>query len=98
MSLLNLSVQLIVAHRGLNEIPEALELCFDMLETHDLNNNPRDTVTTMETIADIYLSQEEKLKAADTYRTIASIHSNFTHKTMAKKYIAKAEALEAEAA
>ncbi len=97
MSLLSLSTQLIIVHRGLNEMPEALELCFDMLETHDLNNNPHGTVNTMETIADIYLSQDEKAKAADTYRTIASIHSNFKHKTIAKKFISRAEELEAEA-
>ncbi len=98
MSLLSLSTQLIVVHRGLNETAEALELCFDMLETHDLNNNPQGTVTTMEVIADIYLSQDEKVKAADTYRTIASIHSNFKHKNIARKFVARAEELEAEAA
>ncbi len=97
MSLLALSTQLIVVHRGLNEFAEAMELCFDMLETHDLNNDPHGTVTTMETIADIYISQGEKAKAADTYRTIASIHSNFKHKSSAGKFIARAEELEAEA-
>jgi TolA-binding protein len=97
MSLLALSVQLVVVHRGLNENDKALALCFDMLETHNLNNNPQGTVTTMETIADIYQSQGEKAKAADTYRTIASIHSNFNHKTTAKTFLVRAKELEAEA-
>ncbi len=97
MSLLALSVQLVVVHRGLGENDKALELCFGMLETHNLNNNPQGTVTVMETIADIYLSQNEKLKAADTYRTIASIHSNYKHKNIAEKFMARAKELEAEA-
>lgn len=98
MSLLALSMQLIVVHRGLNNHSEALELCFDMLEAHNLDNNPQGTVATMETIADIYLAQGEKTKAADTYRTIASIHNNFKHKNIAKTFITRAEELEAEAA
>ena len=98
MSLLALSMQLVVVHRGLNDNAKALDICFDMLETHNLNNNPQGTVATMETIADIYLAQEEKTKAADTYRTIASIHSNYKHKNIAEKFITRAKELEAEAA
>jgi tetratricopeptide (TPR) repeat protein len=98
MSLLALSMQLVVVHRGLNETAKALELCFDVLDTHNLNNNPQGTVTTMETIADIYLAQKEKKKAADTYRTIASIHSNYNHKNIAEKFITRAKELEAEEA
>jgi tetratricopeptide (TPR) repeat protein len=98
MSLMALSLQLVVVHRGLNENDKALELCFDMLETYNLNNNPQGTVATMETIADIYLGQGEKTKAADTYRTIASIHSNFNHKSIAEKFNTRAKELDAEAA
>jgi len=98
MSLLALSNQLVVVYRGLNDNAKALDVCFDMLETHNLNNNPQDTVATMETIADIYLAQGEKAKAADTFRTIASIHKNFNHKTSAGKYLTRASELEAKVA
>ena len=98
MSLLALSMQLVVVHRGLNDQAKALNLCFDMLETHNLNNNPQGTVATMETIADIYLAQDDKAKAADTYRTIASVHSNYKHKNIAEKFISRAKELEAEVA
>lgn len=98
MSLLALSMQLVVVHRGLNDYASALELCFSMLDTHNLNNNPQGTVATMEIIADIYLAQDEKAKAADTYRTIASIHSNYKHKKTADKFMDRAIELEAEAA
>ncbi len=97
MSLLALSMQLVVVHRGLDENDQALEICIDMLETHSMNNNPQGTVATLETIADIYLSQGNKVKTADTYRTIASIHSKFKHKSIAKTFTTSAEELEAEA-
>jgi len=98
MSLLALSMQLVVVHRGLNDHGKALELCLDMLEVYDANNNPQGTVATMETMADIYLSINEKAKAADTYRTIASIHNNYSHKSIAEKFNKRAKELEAEAA
>lgn len=98
MSILALSLQLIVVHRGLGENDQALELCFDMVETHNTNNNPQGTIASMETIADIYLAQEEKIKAADTYRTIASIHNNYKHKNIAETFLTRAKELEAEAA
>jgi len=95
MSLLALSGQLVAVYRGLGEYDKAMGLCLDMLETHNLNNNPKDTVATMELMADIYLDQDEKAKAADAYRTIASIHKNFNHMGFAKRFMAKAEELEA---
>ena len=98
MSLLALSMQLVVVHRGLNDNAKALEICFDMLDVYNSNNNPQGTVATLQTIADIYLAQNEKAKAADTYRTIASIHRNFDHKNTAEKFTARAKELEAEAA
>ncbi len=96
MSLLALSMQLVVVHRGLGENDKALELCFEMLETHNKNNNPQGTVSVMETIAAIYLAMDEKSKAADTYKTIASIHRNYKHRNIAEKFMARAEELEAE--
>jgi len=98
MSLLALSMQLVVVHRGLNDNDRALELCLDMLEVYDANNNPQGTVATMETMADIYLSTNDKAKAADTYRTIASIHNNYSHKSIAEKFNERAKELEVEAA
>jgi tetratricopeptide (TPR) repeat protein len=94
MSLLSLSGQLVAVYRGLGEYDKAMTLCLDMLETHNRNNNPKDTVDTMELLADIYLDQDEKAKAADAYRTIASIHTNYKHMNFAKRFMDKAEELE----
>ncbi len=95
MSLLSLSKQLIAVHRGLKDYNKALQTCLDMLETYNLNNNPQGTVETLESMAEIYLDQGEKKKAADAYRTISSIHSNYNHKNIAEDFLNKAKELEA---
>ena len=95
MSLLALSKQLIAVHQGLGDYKEALRICIDMLESYDMNNNPQGTVETMESMAGIYLEQGDKGRAADAFRTIASIHANYKHKNIAEKYQAKANELEA---
>jgi hypothetical protein len=94
MSMLSLSEQFIIIHRHAKEYKEALALCLDMLDTHHSHNNPEGTVNVMETMAEIYIEQGEKAKAADAYRSIASIHSNFDHKNFARRFEEKAAALE----
>lgn len=95
MSLLSLSQQFVVIHREAGEFDQALTLCLDMVDTHYGHNNPEGVVNTMETMADIYLQQGDKKKAADSYRSIAAIHSNFKHKNFARRYEEKADALAA---
>jgi Tfp pilus assembly protein PilF len=51
-------------------------------------------VAVLEQMADIYQMAGNKEKAADAYRTIASIHSNFKHKDIAQSYLDKAADLE----
>ncbi len=94
MSLLALSEQLVIIHREAKEYKEAIEICLGMLETHHNHNNPDGTVKVMETMGGIYEDQGEKAKAADAYRTIASIHFNYDHKNFAKRFEEKAAALE----
>lgn len=94
MSMLSLAEQLIVIHREAKEYKEAIVLCLDMLDTHHNHNNPEGTVNVMEVMADIYVEQGENAKAADAYRSIASIHSNYDHQNFAKRFEDKAAALE----
>jgi len=94
MSLLAISEQFIIIYRDAKEYKKAIELCLDMLDTHHSHNNPDGSVKVMEIMADIYVDQGEKAKAADAYRSIASIHSNFDHKNFAKRFEEKAAALE----
>jgi tetratricopeptide (TPR) repeat protein len=94
MSILALSKQFILIHREAKEYDQAIKLCLEGLDTHHNHNNPEGTVEVMETMAEIYIDQGEKKKAADAYRSVASIHLNFNHKNFAKRFEEKAAALE----
>lgn len=95
MSLLSLSKQFIVIHREAGEFDKAIKLCLDMIDAHHGHNNPEGVVQGMEDMADIYLQQGDKKKAADVYRSVATMHSNFKHKNFARRFNEKADALEA---
>jgi len=97
MSLYALSSKFVEVYRGQKKYDKAVDTCFDILDTHQRNNNPRGSVELLETLAEIYLEAGENAKAADTYRTIASIHRNFKHSTTADEFEQKAKELEAGA-
>ncbi len=93
MSLFSLSTKLVEVHRGLKNYRKAIDISLDLIEKYNINNNPEGTVNTLEIMADIYLESGDKQKAADALRTIASIHSNFRHKNIAKRFEQKAKEL-----
>jgi tetratricopeptide (TPR) repeat protein len=93
MSLTALSKQLVEVHRGLKEYRKALEICFDILDTYQKNNDPQGTVDILDIIAEIYLDAGDRDKAADTYKTAASIHRNYKHQKIAESYLQKAAEL-----
>ncbi len=94
MSLTAISIQLILVYQGLKQYPEAIKICFDLIDSYQRNNNPKGTVETMERLVAVYLDAGEAAKAADVYRTIASIHSRYKHKNIAEQFMEKAKALE----
>lgn len=94
MSLLALSNQLIAVYQGQGQFKQAISICLDLLGKYHDNNDPRGTVEVLERMAEIYLQAGDREKAADAYRTIASIHANFKHKKIAEGYVQKAEHLE----
>jgi tetratricopeptide (TPR) repeat protein len=94
MSLLALSNQFVSVRQGLKQYPEAIKVCLDLLESYHRNNNPEGVVTTLERMANIYLEMDDKAKAADAYRTIASIHVKYKHKNIGDRFMEKAQALE----
>jgi tetratricopeptide (TPR) repeat protein len=95
MSLVALSNQLIAVYQGLKRFPEAIKLCLDLLDSYNRDNNPKGVVETLERMVAVYLEAGERAKAADGYRTIASIHANYKHKGIAEGFLEKAQALEA---
>jgi tetratricopeptide (TPR) repeat protein len=94
MSILSVMAKMVDANRGLEKYDVAVTLSFEILDLYRDNRDPQGTVETLERMADIYIAKGEKLKAADAYRTISSIHKNFKHDNIATKFIEKAEALE----
>jgi len=74
------------------DLDKAIELYLDILDEFGALRNPQGSVETLETMAEIYLKKGEKAKAADAYRTVASIHKDFKHSQQAEEFLAKAEA------
>mgnify|MGYP001819025245 FL=1 len=93
ISLLSVAKQLATAHKGLGEYREALDLCLDLLDSYQKNNDPQNSVDILERMAEIYVASGEELRAADAYKTAASIHANFKHSSMAEALREKAAKL-----
>ncbi len=93
MSVLAVLPKIVEVHKALHQYDMAIENCLTILEHYQDNRNPQGTVTILEEMAEIYLQAENKEKAADTYRTIASIHKNFRHENIAEGFMNKAEQL-----
>ena len=93
LSLLSLAKTLAEAHKGAGEYRQALDLCLDLLDSYQRNNDPKNSVTVLEQMAEIYVASGEKLRAADAYKTAASIHANFNHSSMAESLREKAAEL-----
>lgn len=94
MSIVMVDKQLVEVYQGLGKFAAALDTCLDLFDWYTANNDPQGTVGILETMAEMYLESHEPLKAADAYRTIASIHRNYKHQNIAERYMAQAEALE----
>lgn len=93
LSLMALSKQFVLVYSKLGQYKEAVARCLDLLERYRTNNNPQGTVDVLENMAEIYLQSGDTGKAADAYRTIASVHRNFRHEKTAAAYLQKAEEL-----
>ncbi|NOX25526.1 MAG: tetratricopeptide repeat protein [Deltaproteobacteria bacterium] len=72
---------------------EAVRLYIELVADYNDTRNPQGAVNSLETLAELYLKGKEKDKAADCYKTIASIHKSFKHVTYYGRYLKKAESL-----
>ncbi len=93
MSVLAVLKSIVEAQKALKQYDIAIKSCLTILDHYHDNRDPQGTVTTLEKIAELYLKLEKNEKAADTYRTIASIHKNFRHDNIAVGFMKKAEQL-----
>lgn len=96
MSLMALKRQFLAIHKALKENDKAAEILYDFIDIYQSNRDPHGTVAVLEELADLYIEMGSKDKAADTYRTVASIHKNYKHEQIAASFVAKAEQLEAQ--
>jgi len=94
MSLLAVSKQFVAAYRGLGKYDKAIGKSLDMLDWYQDNRDPQGAVDTLELLAEIHSDAGNSSKAADAYRTAASIHKNFKHESIAGKLLEKAIKLE----
>ena len=90
ISLQAISMQLVQVYRGLEDYRKSIDICLDLLDEYQGNNDPRGTTTVLEMMAEVYLASGDLEKAADTYNTMASIHANFKHEKIAESYRQKA--------
>ena len=93
-SLLALNKKMAAAYRKLGDREKALELLYDMLEHYRLTQNPKGAVEILIVVAEVYNEQGDKAKAADAYRSVASIHARFKHARLAEEFSQRAAALE----
>lgn len=92
-STLALHKKMAACYRKLGRLDEALELLYDMIEHYQLTKNPKGVVDILMVTAEVYVQQGRINKAADSYRTISSIHANFKHQRLAKEFAGRAEDL-----
>jgi len=85
---------MVPSKRALKQYDEAIRIYLNVIDIYSGYNNPSGTVAIMEELAKLYLEIGERQKAADTYRTIASIHKNFSHTLQAKEFEDKAAKVE----
>ena len=93
-SLLSLEKKMAASMRALKQYEEAVRIYLSILDTYGSYNNPAGAVTTLEELAKLYFEMGERDKAADTYRTVASIHKNFKHQRHAQEFLDMAGKIE----
>lgn len=94
MSIIAILHKVVEVYVGLEDFNSAIENCLELLDHYQDNRDPQGSVDLLEKMASIYVQADQNSKAADAYRTIASIHKNFQHESIAKKYLNKAAELE----
>lgn len=95
-SVLALNKKMAAAYRKLGDQGKALELLYDILEHYRLTNNPKGAVEVLIVIGETYIEQGERVKAADAYRSVATIHARFKHARLAAEFNQRADELEQE--
>ena len=73
---------------------QAATRCLGLLDLYAANNDPQGGVAALEILAEVYIAAGQTARAADTLRTVASIHRNYRHQDIADQFLCRADALE----
>jgi len=95
-SLFSLERKMARVYEESGDYAKAIDAYVDIVDEFNALRDPRGAVETLETLAEVYLKLTEKSKAADCYRTIASIHKHYKHNNFCARYMEKAAAIEGE--
>lgn len=93
-SLITLLRKMVPLRKALKQYDEAIGIYLNVIDIYSGYNNPAGTVASMEELAELYLEIGERQKSADTYKTISSIHKNFSHNIQAREFMDKAAQVE----
>jgi tetratricopeptide (TPR) repeat protein len=77
----------------LGRFPEAINLYLDLFDEYSGNRDAGNTVAILETLAELYISNEQKEKAAECFTLMASIHLSYKHKKESEECELKAQEL-----
>lgn len=77
----------------LGRFSEAINIYLDLFDEYSGNRDAGNTVAILETLSELYISNEQKDKAADCFKLMASIHLNYKHQKEAEECEAKATEL-----
>ena len=94
-SLFSLERKIAQAYAEAGDYPKAIAAYVDIIDEFNALRDPRGAVEALEVLAEVYLKLADRVKAADCYRTIASIHKHYKHNNFCASYLEKAMAIEA---
>lgn len=80
-------------HADCGKHEQAITLYLDIMDQYQTMRNPKGAVETLETLANVYIDAGRLEKAADCFRTAASIHANYKHQRHAEALNKKADEL-----
>lgn len=75
----------------LGRFPEAINIYLDLFDEYSGNRDAGNTVAILETLSELYISNNQKEKAAECFELMASIHLGYKHKKEAEECKAKAK-------
>ena len=85
MSMLAIRKRRIACFKGLQRYQDAIAAYLELLDTYEALHNPASTVETLIGMGETFELMGERHKAAEAFRTAASIHRRYKHEKAARE-------------